>query len=88
MYLCSVSMFSRGCYKQETQCTVKARGLSKHMYSYWRLRKKGASTQLKYVKGTEVKFPFDARKPLFSGMLQCCFLSTASWEIVTLAFID
>ena len=40
MSLCSVSMFGRGCYYQETQRTAKSSVLSKLVRSYWEPREK------------------------------------------------
>ena len=39
------------------------------------------------VKASEKEFLFGTRKPFFLGMCQFCFLSEASWETVTFAFI-
>ena len=79
MRLCSVGIFNRCCFEQKTQRDANV--------CFNLLSREKRSAQLRYVKRTNKKFLFGARKPLFLGMPQFCFLSVASWEIVNFVFI-
>ena len=77
--LCSVGMFSWGSCQQETQCIAKPVALANTCTpTGWREKR---SVQSVYVKGTEKKFLFGARKLLFLGMHRFSFLLDIPWEI-------
>ena len=70
VWLCSISIFSWCCYKQDTTHLLRPLTFANtHAPTGSQEKKeKATSIQARYVKGTEEEFLFGVRKPSFSGI--------------------
>ena len=82
--LCPASRFSRGCDLQKTQRTAKFGTLQACAFS---ISSRGEKVSAKVLNAFQEKFLFGTKKPIFSGMCRLSFLSEASRETITFAFI-
>ena len=84
-FMCSVGIFSRGCYKQERHNTLLSSGSS------WLIPSPLAAERKRYFwskrhEVIKIVSLWRQEAPLFLSMRRFRFLSEASWETVTFAF--
>ena len=87
VFLCSVGMFSRGCYSWVDITRCKVRDSVGMCVPYKQQKEKGLLVSFDVVNASEGEFLFSAKKLLFFGMRQFRFLSEAFSETVTFGFI-